>query len=130
MNDAWISFWSSISCYTLIRSQSDHYPIMIVMKKGVKSNPSSFKYFSMWADHSKCLDLVKEAWSMSIIGCPMFVLMQKLKNLKAKFKVWNKHVFGDINQNVDNAMELVDQIQQKISDAGFSDSLHEQEVQA
>lgn len=56
------------------------------MQKGIKMRPSPFKYFSIWADHCDCVRLVKEVWSQPVTGCHMFVLMQKLKSMKAAFK--------------------------------------------
>lgn len=60
----------------------------------------------------------------------MFVFKQKLKILKARFKVWNKQVFGDVNQKVESALDLVDQVQNQIALNGFSNDLQEQEFLA
>lgn len=65
---------------------------------------------SMWSEHQDCLRLVTEVWSRKVDGCPMSVLAQKLKNLKKELKVWNKDVFGDINERVKMAQIEVDAI--------------------
>lgn len=60
----------------------------------------------------------------------MFILSHKLKLLKTELKVWNKESFGDVNLKVERAMCLVDDIQAKIANEGFQDSLHDLEVAA
>lgn len=71
-----------------------------------------------------------EVWSREISGCPMYILSQKLKNLKAILKVWNKEVFGDIHGMVRSAQTNLNGVQQQISVFGYSDELNEQEILA
>lgn len=87
VNADWISFWSGTSCNILVRCNSDHYPLSLTMNKGISARPSTFKFFKMWTEHDECSRLVKEVWSRSVIGCPMTVIAQKLKWLKAELKV-------------------------------------------
>lgn len=46
-NDEWFDFWSFVYCTTLTRTQSDHYPTLVVMNKAISFFPSSFKFQSM-----------------------------------------------------------------------------------
>lgn len=130
INKDCISFWSSISCASLTKGCSDHFPWLLNMHKGIKLHPSPFKYFSMWADHNDCERLVKESWSQLVIGCHMFVLMQKLKRIKVAFKEWNRSVFGDIHLKVDNVKSAIEEIQLQIDSDGYCDELHAKEVKA
>lgn len=84
----------------------------------------------MCAEHADCERLIKESRSQPILGCPMRVLSQKLKNLKAKLKSWNKGTFGDVHIRVDKAMKELNQIQELMDNAGFFDNLFEQEKSA
>lgn len=94
---------------TLLRSQSDHYPILLTLYKGQKSRPSSFKFFNMWCDNVDCSRLVKESWSRHVIGGNnMSILFQKLKRLKYELKDWNKNVFSDVKVGVVNAAKILD----------------------
>lgn len=43
----------------------------------------------MWPEHADCLMLVKETWSKNVMGCHMFILVPKLKLLKAEFKTYH-----------------------------------------
>ncbi|PNX55219.1 hypothetical protein L195_g048846, partial [Trifolium pratense] len=74
--------------------------------------------------------LVNEVWSNPVNGCPMYILAQKLKSLKAAFKSWNIHTFGNVKARVDSCMKEVEAIQQQISLEGYSDDLHNIEIGA
>lgn len=84
----------------------------------------------MWTEHKDCKRLVSEVWRRSFYGCPMSILSQKLKALKSELKVWNKLVFGNVHQKVDQAMTELDSVQKLVSSSGPSDSLAAQELQA
>lgn len=60
----------------------------------------------------------------------MYIVSQKLKNVKSELKHWNKFVFGDVNLKVHTAMAALDSVQQKISEEGFSDKLQVEEHMA
>lgn len=77
-NDNWLAFWDCVSCCTLPRSQSEHHPILLILKKGSQTFPSSFKFLKMWTKHVDCRRLVSEVWQRHVAGCPIFVLSQKL----------------------------------------------------
>lgn len=49
------------------------------------------------------------------MGLPMFVLAQKLKNLKIELKLGNKQVFGDVHQKVNEAQDKVERVHEEIS---------------
>lgn len=122
-NNDWLSFWTSVSCCTLTRSNSDHFPLLLSLEKVEKHHSSSFKFMKMWASHPGCKDVVAEIWNPPIVGCLMFILSQKLKNLKLKLKDWNKQVFGDIHIRVNDSVSAVNEIQKQIDESGHSDML-------
>lgn len=122
-NEEWLDFWYTTSYCTLVRSKSDHFPLLLVANKAVSTFPSSFKFHKMWIQHSDCRRLIQEVWFNPVQGCPMFILSQKLKYTKAALKDWNKNVFGNVHLRVEKVMEAVNSIQQQISDEGASDSL-------
>jgi hypothetical protein len=81
----------------------------------------------MWTSHPDCVNVVQQSWKVNVVGCPMFVLSEKLKILKVKLKSWNKVVFGNIHENVKQARNNVDIIQALIDSNSPSDSFLEQE---
>lgn len=100
------------------------------MKKGAKSHPSSFKFLNMWIAHLDCKRVVAKVWKQQVWGCTMFVLLQKLKNLKVTLKNGNRGVFGNVRARVDCALSSMASIQAQIDYAGSSDALRAQELSA
>lgn len=96
---------------------------MLSLKKENKLHSSSFKFMKMWSRHPDSEKLVKEVWETPVYGNPMFILSQKLKNLKARLKDWNKNIFGDVHSKVNLALAEVDRIQNQINFSGGSDDL-------
>lgn len=129
-NDAWIDHWNTTTCCTLPRSKSDHHPLLFSVSREVNSYPSSFKFLNMWASHPDCSRPISETWKKPVVGCPMFVLTQKLKTLKAELKTWNKTVFGNVHNKVDSAMLTIEQIQNCINRDGWFEHLTNEEKQA
>lgn len=81
----------------------------------------------MWISHPGCVNIVKSSWNTPFIGCPMFVLNQKLKHLKLALKIWNKTTFGNIHDRVKIATEKVQNIQRELDSIGVTDDLLNQE---
>lgn len=130
INNECIDFCTDISCCTLVRSKSDHFPILLNLEKDNRRHASSFKFMRMWHSHPDCGKLVEDAWKIPVFGCPLFVLTEKLKNVKAKLKVWNRKDFGDVNENVKAAEMELNQIQSEIDLGGATDLLNTQENEA
>ncbi|XP_019425135.1 PREDICTED: uncharacterized protein LOC109334017 [Lupinus angustifolius] len=129
-NDDWLSTWNSVSCCTLPKISSDHHPLLLTCCLSISKRTSSFRFLKMWMNHPDCSRVIEEAWNDSIVGCPMFIVSEKLKRLKAKLKSWNWNVFGNIHQNVQNSMTNVENIQACINSYGPSDDLLDQEGNA
>jgi len=130
VNQQWIDNCVSLSVNTLTKLRSDHFPILLEFQTQTNPFSSSFKFMKMWCAHPDCENIVKQCWNSQVTGCPMFVLNQKLKNLKDALKVWNKNTFGNVHSQVDNAYKVLDEIQMKIDTLGNSDSLMDQEKSA
>ncbi|XP_019451789.1 PREDICTED: uncharacterized protein LOC109353883 [Lupinus angustifolius] len=129
-NDDWLSTWNYVSYCTLPKISSDHHPLLLTCSLSVSKRTSSFRFLKMWMNHPDCSRVIEEAWNDSIVGCPMFIVSEKLKRLKAKLKSWNWNVFGNIHQNVQNSMTNVENIQACINNYGPSDDLLDQEGNA
>ncbi|KAF1872450.1 hypothetical protein Lal_00016748 [Lupinus albus] len=125
-NEDWMNSWNQLSCSTLQRIASDHHPLLLCFDMGGIPR-SSFKFQKMWLSHPDCQRLVSEVWKEELVGCPMFVLSQKLRTLKKEFKIWNVQVFGNIQERVKQAMSNVAAIQEVISSIGSDDDLLNQE---
>jgi hypothetical protein len=126
-NQEWFDCFNSVNVSTLTKNNSDHFPILFDFKSLDYHQPSTFKFLKMWTSHPDCVNVVQQSWKVNVVGCPMFVLSEKLKILKVKLKSWNKVVFGNIHENVKQARNNVDIIQALIDSNSPSDSFLEQE---
>lgn len=126
-NHEWIDLCHSLSVTTLIKHRSDHFPLLLEVQLSSETFASQFKFMRMWSLHADCENIVKEAWSSEVIGCPMFVLSKKLKVLKEKLKIWNKTCFGDVHKLVRDTEQKVQLIQDQIQTNGHTDTLLEEE---
>ncbi|KAK2424165.1 hypothetical protein QL285_034553 [Trifolium repens] len=122
-NQAWLDSCVSSSVTALPRIRSDHFPLLLDLQVTAVSFASQFKFQRMWASHDDCARIISECWNSVVVGCPMYVLSQKLKMLKDKLRVWNKSCFGNVHENVISAELKLQQIQQQIQNNGHTDAL-------
>ena len=129
-NQKWFDECNVVTCSTLTKLRSDHFPILLEFKNHNLPFVSQFKFLKMWVAHEDCINVVRNCWNTNIIGCPMFVLSEKLKLLKAALKQWNKDTFGNVNDQVLTAKQNLDNIQDEIDTLGPTDNLMLQEKNA
>jgi len=129
-NHKWLDACTSLSCSTLTRSRSDHYPLLLEFKTDSQQFTPSFKFLKMWSLHKDCKDIISSSWNENVVGNPMTILSSKLKRLKFKLKEWNKNVFGNIHQLVKDAEKELSDIQSQIHNTGHNDQLMVNERQA
>jgi len=114
---------SSLNVSTLSKLKSDHFPLLLDFEHSQTTFVSQFKFLSMWTLHDDCKSIIQESWNENMVGCPMFILNQKLKNLKQKLKHWNKNVFGNVNTLVKEAEQKLILIQSDIDTNGAFETL-------
>ncbi|XP_019420741.1 PREDICTED: uncharacterized protein LOC109330928 [Lupinus angustifolius] len=129
-NEDWFSNWQQVTCCTLPRVASDHHPLLMCSSNPSIARISSFKFLKMWLSHSDCRRLVADSWKTNIVGCPMFILVQKLRRLKCDLKSWNLNVFGNIHLRVKEAIDEMDIIHNNINEFGAHRDLLDQELVA
>ncbi|CAL0306454.1 unnamed protein product [Lupinus luteus] len=126
-NDSWIFQWQRVACCTLPRINSDHHPLLFGSSNSNNSRPQQFRFQKMWVSHVDCRRLIRQTWGREVIGCPMYVLSQKLKLLKSDLRIWNKNIFGDVHQRVSLAKANVEAIQNCIQNSDPDTSMQDQE---
>jgi hypothetical protein len=58
-----------------------------------------FKFENMWLKSEGFVDRVKQWWDSYLFQCsPGFILVNKLKALKADLKRWNEDIFGNVDR--------------------------------
>lgn len=113
-----------------MRNQSDHHPLLLSFSNEPPVHHSSFKFQSLWLEHEDCRRLVEEVWARNVAGCPMFILAQKLRNLKIELKIWINNTFGIVHQNVVEAEESLESIQHQLEEVCYLDDLLDLELKA
>jgi hypothetical protein len=112
-----------VSCATLLKNKSDHYPIMLDVQFSNTSFASQFKFMKMWSLDQSCKDVITNCWNSPVVGSPMFILSTKLKMLKEKLKIWNRETFGNVHDYVKQAESDLADIQNQIQLGGHTDTL-------
>ncbi|XP_024632876.1 uncharacterized protein [Medicago truncatula] len=129
-NEAWTDFWGNTSCTALVRTQSDHHPLLVTMDTSGVRRTTSFKFFKTWVPHDECRPLIISSWQKHVVGSGMHRLQSKLLNVKKAFRIWNKAVFGDVQNQVKLAADEVTRIQNLIDASGLDSNLHQLELHA
>ncbi|XP_077226320.1 uncharacterized protein LOC143859524 [Tasmannia lanceolata] len=76
---------------------SDHTPIIVHIRPYSGNGKKPFKFLNSWLEDSSLFEAVERAWKYQVRGNPMYILIQKLKQVKITIKQWNQNVFGRID---------------------------------
>ncbi|KAL8512922.1 hypothetical protein ACS0TY_019182 [Phlomoides rotata] len=100
VNSEWITRWPNQVLKGERRTLSDHCPIY--MESAIKNwGPRPFRFINTWVKHPQFKHFFESKWcSYQVHGWTAFRLKEKLKSLRNDLKVWNREVFGQIDQNI------------------------------
>ncbi|GKV33735.1 hypothetical protein SLEP1_g42199 [Rubroshorea leprosula] len=91
----------------LKRNISDHCPILL-KQSCIDWGPKPFRCLDSWLNHEDFEPFVKEKWSSyDVQGWSSFRLKEKIKNLKGDLKRWNSEIYGNIEKNIESAIEEI-----------------------
>jgi len=114
----------------MARPFSDHFPICLE-SLNLDRGKVPFRFENMWLEFEGVSDLIREWWGETQIqGFAIFVVASKLKRLKAKLKVWNREIFGDIKVKKHKLLELINSLDLKEESSGLSSEELEQRSEA
>ncbi|XP_075104879.1 uncharacterized protein LOC142178959 [Nicotiana tabacum] len=80
----------------LIRTGSDHAPLLMTCGVQTTKFVKPFRFFNFWTKHATVMDVVRQNWEADFIGDPFMMFKQKIKRVKAALSKWNRETFGDI----------------------------------
>ncbi|XP_042485821.1 uncharacterized protein LOC122066061 [Macadamia integrifolia] len=129
-NGKWIDVFRNVKQRVLLSSVSDHAPLIVVSDDVQRPTNIPFRFHSFWMENDQFISVVEEAWKTSIGGNPIFVLAQKLKQVKENLKVWARANFPNLNDEVDKAKLELKKVQDMIEVAGMTDELFNREADA
>ena len=82
-----------------------------------------FKFENVWLSRLEFTSNIDKWWreDLNIQGTRMFILQQKLKNIKSKLKGWNKNEFGNIFKAKREAEQKLQEINRINIAEGFTE---------
>ncbi|XXG68937.1 hypothetical protein AAC387_Pa06g1919 [Persea americana] len=100
VNSLWLACYPDPSILHLPRLSLDHSPILLNHSNPHPAPNAPFKFENKWLLHPSLLEVVSSSWESTTAGNPQFILAHKLKALKQALKIWIKHTFGQIHNNI------------------------------
>ncbi|KAJ9691417.1 hypothetical protein PVL29_013560 [Vitis rotundifolia] len=108
VTSSWLDQFSSVIQKRLPRPVSDHFPVLLEGGT-VRRGPSPFRFENMWLKVEGFQELIHSWWQgIEVRGSASYRLATKMKEVKQKLKVWNREVFGRLEDNKAAALHLVD----------------------
>ena len=103
----WESHCNKVIQRRLPRPVSDHFPILLD-SDGVRTGPAPFRFELMWLKYEGFKDILRGWWqNLHFYGSFSFILSAKLKALKSFLKVWNREVYGKVENNKKDALRRI-----------------------
>ncbi|XP_009758093.1 uncharacterized protein [Nicotiana sylvestris] len=96
VNMTFQSLFPTIEVEHLIRTGSDHAPLLMSCGEEAMKVVKPFKFLNFWAKHETFLYVLKQNWMTDFIGDPFLMFKQKLKRVKIALSKWSKLTYGDI----------------------------------
>jgi hypothetical protein len=86
--------WPFLYCLLPPPLLSDHSPQIIHLRGADMRGKSSFKFFNSWIKDPDFNTIVSNAWNIGKYGNPLFILQEKIKEVKCILKQWSFKNFG------------------------------------
>ncbi|XP_075083347.1 uncharacterized protein LOC142167090 [Nicotiana tabacum] len=80
----------------LIRTGSDHAPLLMTCGVQTTNFVKPFRFLNFWTKHATFMDVVRQNWEADFIGDPFFMFKQNIKRVKVALSKWSRETFGDI----------------------------------
>ncbi|XP_075084859.1 uncharacterized protein LOC142168098 [Nicotiana tabacum] len=80
----------------LIRTGSDHAPLLMTCGEQITNFVKPFRFLNFWTKHTAFMDVVRQNWEADFIGDPFLMFKQNIKRVKAALSKWSRETFGDI----------------------------------
>ncbi|XP_070038372.1 uncharacterized protein [Nicotiana tomentosiformis] len=95
-NQPFQTLFPNIEVEHLIRTGSDHAPLLMSCTEEAMKSTKTFKFLNFWTTHHSFTEVVRQNWIANFVGDPFLMFKQKLKRVKTALSHWSKLIFGDI----------------------------------
>ncbi|XP_019227829.1 PREDICTED: uncharacterized protein LOC109209105 [Nicotiana attenuata] len=113
VNQEWMNNYDSTNVNHLIRTCSDHSPLLTIAKNTLQPTIKYFRFLDFWTNENGFKEVVKQAWDIEVHGSPMWKFHLKLKNTCRCLSHWSKTSIGNIFDNVKDLEKKMDDLEQK-----------------
>ncbi|XP_010678562.1 uncharacterized protein LOC104894095 [Beta vulgaris subsp. vulgaris] len=115
-NQAWQELFPTAEVNFQNEGGFDHSSALLLVHKDEQNGKKAFRYFTMWKKATQFEELVKQAWDtpVHVQGSKMFIVMQKLKQVKIRLKEMSKRGFHDLQAEEIKAQQVMMHAQQQM----------------
>lgn len=100
----------------LVRTSSDHAPLLITMSNPQVNPVRYFKFLDFWTTQDDFMQVVQDAWNIKVDGSSMWSFHLKLKNTCKKLSYWSKHTIGNIFDKTKEFHRRIEELEDKCLD--------------
>ncbi|XP_070015166.1 uncharacterized protein [Nicotiana sylvestris] len=111
-NNDWLQKFSDTTVTHLVRTGSDHAPLLISFFNTLQEPQKYFRFLDLWTGHEGFMDIVEQAWNIQVVGGPMWKLHLKLKNVCKMLSNWSKNSLGNIFDKTKELQSKLEYIEQ------------------
>lgn len=86
-NAHWITRWPQVRPRLVFETTSDHAGIHIQLTR-IEKGTTPFKFYNSWLRERDFNDQFKEAWDEPVEGSSLYVLQQKINQVRRMAKSW------------------------------------------
>ena len=105
VSEDWDMYFGGVNQSVLPKLTSDHFPIQLFGGDRPSRGPMLFRFENMWLKEEGFHNLIADWWTSFVYqGSRSYVVMEKLKALKAKLKTWNKEIFGNVEEKKEGSV--------------------------
>ncbi|XP_070039777.1 uncharacterized protein [Nicotiana tomentosiformis] len=105
---------TSIEVEHLIRTGSDHAPLLMTCGDQTLNFVKPFRVLNFWTKHATFMDVVRQNWNADFIGDRSLMFKHKLKKVKATLSKWSRDTFGDIFKQLAILEDIVKKAQSEL----------------
>ncbi|MFS7958360.1 putative RNA-directed DNA polymerase [Helianthus anomalus] len=113
--------WPEACLRALPRVHSDHNPLLLIVKD-LNFGPKPFRFFSSWLDRPDFDKVVISALTeVSFNGPPDVILIQKLRYLRKKIKLWRDEIRRKEGEEEEKARNELEELEAIMEERDLSD---------
>ncbi|XP_070048941.1 uncharacterized protein [Nicotiana tomentosiformis] len=106
--------YDSTNVNHLIRTRSDHSPLLNIAKNTSQATTKYFRFLDFWINEYDFKEVVKQALDIEVHGSPMWKFHLKLKHTCRCLSQRSKTSIGNIFDNIKDLEKKVDDLEHKI----------------